>query len=216
MTGPVTLWGAGTSRTLRPLWVAEELGIAYELKPIGPRTGETQTAEYTRLNPKQKIPLLVDGDLRLSESVAICRYLIEAYPGPAIRRPTTLEGRAREDEWCCYVYGELDESSLYVMRRHGDLGHIYGASPPVVASAAEYAARHLRVLDAELSGREHAMDEGFGLADVLLVSCLDWAIAYEVELPRGLAAYRDRIAQREAYGRAMAVNFRGSRPRRSS
>lgn len=207
----IKLWGAGTSRTFRPIWVAEELGVPFELAPIGPRTGETQTPEFTRLNPKQKIPLLVDGGFRLSESVAICRYLIETYPAEAIRMPATPTERAREDEWCCYVYGELDESSLYVMRRHGDLGHIYGAAPEVVRSAAGYAQRHLRVIELELGDREFVMERGFGLADVLLVSCLDWALAYAVELPVGLAGYRRRLAERPAYRRAQSINFGGRR-----
>ena len=47
-------WGAGTARTLRPIWVAEELNLKYLLHPIGPRTGETQTEDYKALNPKQK------------------------------------------------------------------------------------------------------------------------------------------------------------------
>ena len=50
----LTFWGSGTARTIRPIWVAEELCIEYRLIPIGPRTGETRTAEYTELNPKQK------------------------------------------------------------------------------------------------------------------------------------------------------------------
>ncbi len=208
----ITLWGAGTSRTLRPIWIAEELAIPYHLQPIGPRTGETQTEAYTRLNRKQKIPLLVVGDLRLSESLAICRYLVDAYPGDAIWRPGTARERAREDEWCCYLYGELDETSLYVMRRHGDLGPIYGASPEVVASAGAYAARHLKIVDEELDGAEHVMAGGFGIADVLLTSCLDWAVAYEVAVPQRLLAYRARMAERPAYARAMAVNFRGAQP----
>ncbi|MEQ8859981.1 MAG: glutathione S-transferase N-terminal domain-containing protein [Pseudomonadales bacterium] len=124
MATPITFWGAGTSRTLRPIWVAEELGVAYRVEPIGPRTGETRTEDYTRLNPKQKIPTLVDGDFKLTESVAICRYLIDNYPGDGMYRPGTVRDRAREDE--CYVYRELDETSLYVMRRHRDLAHIYG------------------------------------------------------------------------------------------
>ena len=41
----LTLWGAGTARTLRPIWVAEELGLEYRLEPIGPRTGETKTED---------------------------------------------------------------------------------------------------------------------------------------------------------------------------
>lgn len=211
MNHSITLWGAGTSRTLRPVWVAEELGIPYELEPIGPRTGETQSDEYTRLNTKQKIPLLVDGSFRLSESVAICRYLIARYPGGNMAVPSTPEERAREDEWCCYIYGELDETSLYVMRRHGDLGHIYGAAPDVVASAASYASRHLRVIADQLRGGPAVMPYGFGLADVLLMSCLDWAVAYGLELPEVLLAYRSTIARREAYERAMAVNFKSAR-----
>jgi len=203
----ITLWGAGTSRTMRPIWVAEELAIPYHLEPIGPRTGETRSAEFTRLSPKQKIPLLVDGPLHLSESVAICRYLIENFPGKAIKMPTSAVDRAREDEWCCYIYGELDETSLYVMRRHGDLGQVYGAAPVVVSAAAAYASRHLDVIATQMEGREFVMDYGFGLADVLLTSCLDWAEAYNLELPIALADYRSVIGKREAYRRAASINF---------
>ena len=72
MEDKIKLWGAGTTRTLRPIWMAEELGVDYELIPIGPRTGETQSKEFTDLNPKQKIPFLENCEIRLSESLAIC------------------------------------------------------------------------------------------------------------------------------------------------
>ena len=103
----IQIWGAGTTRTFRPVWTAEELNLDYDLVPIGPRTGETQTPEFTRLNPKQKIPALVDGDLTLSESVAMCRYLIGRYgDASTLLIPADIETRAREDEWVCYCYGE--------------------------------------------------------------------------------------------------------------
>jgi glutathione S-transferase len=69
------LWGVGTSRTIRAHWAMAELGLAYETRPIGARTGETQTAEYTQLNPRQKIPLLQDDDFCIGESAAIVAYL---------------------------------------------------------------------------------------------------------------------------------------------
>jgi glutathione S-transferase len=176
--------------------------------PIGPRTGETQTVDYTRLNPKQKVPTMVDGDFRLSESLAICRYLIDNYPGTAIYRPDTVRDRAREDEWCCYIYGEIDETSLYVMRRHRDLAHIYGDAPAAVSSGKEYAMKHLGVVAAQMADREFVMAGGFGLADVLLMSCLEWAHVYELELAEVLNTYRLQIAARPAYQRAAAVNFK--------
>lgn len=204
----IRFWGAGTSRTLRPIWVAEELGVPYELMPIGPRTGETQTADYTRLNPKQKIPAMVDGDFRLTESLAICRYLIESYPGEAIYRPDNSRDRAREDEWCCYIYGEIDETSLYVMRRHRDLAAIYGEAPAAVSSGQEYAQKHLGVVAAQMQDREYVMPGGFGIADVMLQSCLEWARAYGLALPEVLDGYRLRIGRRPAYQRAAAINFK--------
>ena len=78
-TPNLTLWGVGTSRTIRPHWAMHELGLVYETKPIGPRTGETKTAEYTKLNPRQKIPLLQDGDFCIGESAAIVAYLSRTY-----------------------------------------------------------------------------------------------------------------------------------------
>lgn len=202
------IWGAGTARSFRPLWVAEELGLDYEHKPIAPRSGQTKTPEYTALNRKQKIPLLEDGDFRLSESVAICRYLIEAYPSETLSPLQTLKERVREDEWCCYIYGEIDETSLYVMRRHQDLSEIYGASETVVKSASAYAAFHLQVLAERLEGREYLMKSGFGLPDMLLVSCIDWALFYGVPVPETLQTYKNAIAQRPAYQRAMAINYK--------
>ena len=114
----IKLWGAGTTRTLRPIWMAEELGIDYELVSIGPRTGETQSEAFTNLNPKQKIPFLENGEVKLSESLAICRYLEYTFPSDKIFIPKNNIDRAKEDEWCSYIYGEIDETALYLSLIH--------------------------------------------------------------------------------------------------
>ncbi len=204
----VEIWGAGTTRTFRPVWTAEELGLDYQHIPIGPRTGETQTEEYIRLNPKQKVPCLVDGDLVFSESVAICRYLISRYgDGSTITAPESLEMRAREDEWVCYFYGELDETSLYVMRRHDALSEIFGEAPQAVASAKTYAERHLSLIASHLESRDFVVGDRLGLADIILMSCLDWAARYSFDLQDSLLKYKDSIEQREAYRKAYAINY---------
>ena len=56
-----------------------ELGLEYEKHPIGSRSGATQTDEFTRLNPRQKIPVLEDGELVLAESAAIVTHLADNY-----------------------------------------------------------------------------------------------------------------------------------------
>ena len=150
MTSVIELYGAGTARTLRPIWMAEEINIEYDLYPIGPRTSETRTEKYTELNPKQKIPLLKHGDFLLSESLAICRYLQRLDIAKRDFIPKESRLRALEDEWCNFIYGELDETSLYVMRRHGDLAQIYGDAPSVVKSCEEYFYKQLSVVEEKL------------------------------------------------------------------
>lgn len=187
--------------------MAEELNINYEHKPIGPRTGETQMPEYRQLNRKQKIPFMRDGDVTLSESLAICRYLRDQYPTDEVLTPQNLITKAKEDEWCCYIYGELDETSLYVMRRHGDLGMIYGESETIVNASRAYAEKHFKVVAELLEQRSYLVGDQFGLADLFLISCIDWANAYQVAMPEGLHAYHAHIAKRPAYMRAMKLNY---------
>jgi glutathione S-transferase len=205
----ITLWGSATVRTLRPLWLLEELGLDYRHRPIGPRTGETRSPEYTALNPRQKIPYLVDGEFGLSESAAILRYLLDRYGrGGGLFVPETPEERARHDEWCFFIVGELDETSLYVMRRHRDLSAIYGEAPAAVDSAGEYFLKQLAAAAVVLGpGFEFVMGERFGVADVLLTSCLDWAQFYGIRIPDDLRRYRAGIAARPAYQRALEKNF---------
>ena len=203
----LTLWGAGTARTLRPIWVAEELGLNYRLEPIGPRTGETRTEAYTSLNPKQKIPFCEVGPVKLSETVAICRYLVARFGNASvISAPESIEEAAKEDEWVSFIYGELDETSLYVMRRHGALSNIYGEAPAAMASAREYVLRMLEVVETALADRKFLLRDKFTLADLFLTTCLNWVLNYELPLASSLQTYRDRIILRPTYLRAAEAN----------
>ena len=203
----ITLWGAGTSRTVRPIWVAEELGIDYHLEPIGPRTGETQTPEYSSMNPKQKVPFFTDDSIQLSESIAICRYLVNKYGNEKnLPPPSTIELQAKEDEWLSFIYGELDETSLYVIRRHGALSGVYGEAPKAIDAARDYVLRQLRIIEKHLGNKHYLLNERFSLPDLFLVTCLDWVLAYEIEMGECLAGYRNRIIKRPAYLKARSIN----------
>ncbi len=205
--GKIEIWGAETARTFRPIWTAEELGLNYIHHPIEPRTGETRTEAYTKLNPKQKVPFLVDKDIHVSESLAICRYLTRKYPSDGLAIPNNLTDSTKEDEWCCYIFGEIDETALYVMRRHGDLAEIYGAAPEAIESARSYLSRHMNVLANHIEDRDSMLEFGFGLADIMLISCLDWALFYGVDVPDTLLGYHKMITKREAYKKAIVVNY---------
>ena len=200
------IWGIGTPRAMRAHWVALELGLDYECHAFGPRTGEMRTAEFARLNPKQKIPVLRHGDLVLSESAAIVQYLTETFESADFFVPANASERARLNEWCFFIMTELDAHALYLIRRHDGLKEIYGAAPVAVASAREYFSKYLDAMAPRIAG-PHVMGEKFSAADVLLITCLDWALAYDIALPPAAAAYRDHVAQRPAYQRALRVTY---------
>ncbi|MBR0796975.1 glutathione S-transferase family protein [Bradyrhizobium jicamae] len=210
MSTTLTLWGVGTSRTIRAHWALHELGLDYQCKPILPRSGETKTPEYTRLNPRQKVPLLQDGDFTIGESAAIAAYLARNYSNPERSLvPRDERDFARWLEWCFFIVAELDSTSLYVMRRHGlqGLAHIYGHAPDVVGQAADYFRQQLRHVEVALSdGRKYLMGDQFTSADILLTTCLVWAIDYGVGVCDIANPYLDRTTSRQAYKESVAVN----------
>src|SRR5258708_15591204 len=125
------------------------------------RNGETETPEFTALNARQKIPLLQDHDLVITESAAIITWLSDAYGQPHNRLvPEEVRERARCLEWCFFVISELDATSLYVMRGHGDLRHIYGDAPVANAAASAYFQKQMRSVERALAdGRRHLLGD---------------------------------------------------------
>ena len=61
----LVIYGVVTSRTLRAHWAMAELGLTYRTEQIQSRSGQTTTPEYTALDPRQKVPVLQDGDFVL-------------------------------------------------------------------------------------------------------------------------------------------------------
>ena len=159
---------------------------------------------------RQILTLLQDDDLTMGESAAIVAYLARRYgSGENPLMPQDPTGYAKWLEWCFFIVTELDSTSLYVMRRHraDALGPIYGVAPEVVAKAGEYFREQLRHVETALAdGRTYLMGDHFTSADILLTTCLDWAIAYGVGICDNAQPYLERIHQRPAYKLGTAAN----------
>jgi glutathione S-transferase len=115
--------------------------------------------------------------------------------------------RAQCLEWCFFVISELDATSLYVMRRHGDLRHIYGEAPLANEAAAEYFQKQMRTVERAMDETTtYILGDSFTAADILLSTCLTWAIRYGVPVADSVVAYNERVTARPAYLRAVASN----------
>ena len=202
----IQLWGGATTRTLRAHWMLHEANVPYEPILIGSRTGETQTEAFRALNAKEKIPVLVDDDLVLTESAAIVTYVADTHARHLIPEPHTKD-RARYNQWASFVQMELDAHTLYVMRKHRDLSEIYGEAPAAIEAAIAGFRKQVAVAETHLSTREYLVADKFTGADVLMSVCLTWAQLYEIEIADSLVAYNERLTSRPAYKDAARLNF---------
>jgi glutathione S-transferase len=209
MSHDLTVWGVGTSRTMRAHWMLLELELEYECHPIQSRTGETQTDEFKRLNPRHKIPVLRHGSFVLTESATIIQYLSETFTNSKeIYVPGDAASRARLNEWCYFIISELDAGSLYVIRRHDGLKQIYGEAPTAVASAKSYFLHNIDAMASRIgSENTYVLGDRLSVADILLMTCLDWAASCGIPLSETLSHYRQRVALRPAYQAALKKNF---------
>jgi len=170
--------------------------------------------EFLKLNPRHKIPVLQHGTIAMAESAAIIQYLSERFdPPPTFYVPRDAMARAKLAEWCYFIMSELD-STLYVIRRHDGLKHLYGEAPTAVNAAKVYFQEQLGAMEAQFEDTQtYLFGARLSMADILLTSCLDWAVDYGIDLPAPILAYRARVASRPAYREARRRNNPAIGPR---
>jgi glutathione S-transferase len=199
----ITLHHCVSARSFRPLWTLEELGAPYELRmlPFPPRV---HARTYLQENPLGTIPLLVDGDTRMTESAAICQYLC------ARHAPTPLQVESSEPDFGAWLnYLHFGEATLTfpqtLVLRYSRFEPEERRQPQVAQDYAKWFLARLRGVDARLEGRAWLAAGRFTIADVsvgyalLLASLLDLA----PQFPQNVRAYWERLQQREGFQRAM-------------
>lgn len=182
----------------------EEMGLAYELKPVNVRKGEQRESAFTALNPNGKVPVLVDdvdGErFVLTESAAILVYLAEK-TGKLL--PRDASGRAR-------VFEQLFFHASGLSPAFGNAGFFKRSSPeprPVAeARFTDEAERILGLLDAKLADQAFAAGHDFTIADIAHFGWL-WRRQFPgltLDSRPNLSGWYDDVAARPAVQRAIA------------
>ena len=161
------------------------------------------------MNPRHKLPVLQHKTFVLTESAAIVQYLSETFgKSSELYVPEDAESRATLNEWCYFIISELDAGSLYIVRRHEGLAETYGQAPAAVDAAKTYFLHNLEAMAPRMVGNSpYLFGNRLSAADILLMTCLDWAVLCGLALPAGISTYRKRLAERPAYRAAMKKNF---------
>jgi len=96
----VTVYSAPNTRAIRVIWVLEEIGAKAEIKSM-PYPPRQHAPDYFAVNPTGMVPLLIDGEVRLGESLAICDYLATRHGSPLVVTPDDPE-RPQFLQWLWY------------------------------------------------------------------------------------------------------------------
>ncbi|WOI55197.1 glutathione S-transferase [Palleronia sp. LCG004] len=184
------------SRSVRIVWLLEELGQPYELVRY-PRTEDYTAPEaLRRIHPLGKSPIIEDGDLVLAESAAILRYIHARHgAGRFAPEPGTPEG-AHHDEWLDYVEGSLSRpvGAAFWARRSGT---------ELDRRSADAIALHMGYIDDHLARNRFLTGDALTLADMQISYLLAMARYAGVLSGDAANAYLDRLLELPAVIRAI-------------
>ncbi len=200
----LTLYHSKGARSKRSLWLLNELGLDFELVVLPMNPKELRKPEYLAISPLARVPALVDGDLKLFESGAICQYLCETYD-PAGRlwpRP----GDPEHVEWLQWVhFAETVAAHASNLVQQNLIIAEPDRSPVVIKLETRRLEKAYGVLDDHLRDRDYLLERGFTAADT--------SVGVSVHLGRNfvptddfanLTAYYERCASRPAFQKALS------------
>jgi len=198
----IKLYHSRQSRSVRPRWLLEEIGAPYELVTLDMQKGEHKTPAYMKVHPHGAVPALVDGDLQLFESAAICAYLADKFPEKRLAPPVGTPARGLYYQWMVYSIATLEPPVIDVFMQTAMLPEAE-RSPAVLAAARKKFGDVANVLEQALGTRPFLLGEQFTAVDVMIGSTLGWAQMLGVlEGKKTLQEYVQRLSERPASQKA--------------
>ena len=201
----IKLYHAPKTRSVRVLWLLEELGLPYDLVTM-PFTQETlKSPGFLRVNPCGRLPAIEDGDVAMFESGAIVEYVLERYGEGRLAPPPGTAPRARYLQWLHFGEATL-LPPLGDIAQHTLFRPAAERIPAVAEDGRRRTAATLDVLEQALAGTPYLCGEAFTAADIM--------VGYGVALTRLLgvldarhpqvAGYLGRLEARPAMQKAFA------------
>lgn len=197
----ITVFGEG--RGFRVVWLLEEMGLAYRLRPVDLHAGVAHDTEFLAINPAGFIPALRDGEVTMVESIAIMEYLMARYG------PTPLAPQPDDPAFAPYQqFLHLGEAGLaasfYFVVVSRNLAPEAERDNWGARAAMDVFESRLGLVSRRLACSPYLAGEAFTAADISVTYALEFAQrAGAYVLGKAERAYVKRTSGRAAYQRAM-------------
>ena len=196
---------APNSRSVRALWLFNELGLPYELEiyPLGDKS--MRTPEYLRVHPLGRVPALEDGDLTIFESGAIVQYVLDKYGNGAMVPTSGSTDYPTYLQWLHYAEGMIMPQINIIVVETIFLPE-ERRNQTNVDRATKLLTRMLTAVDVHLQDREFLAGE-FSGADIMTghACIVSGRLGADISDKPNVAAYIDRLEARPALQKAWAT-----------
>jgi glutathione S-transferase len=192
---------------LAPHMLLEEIGAPYELVLVDRDSNEHKSPPYLKLNPTGRIPVLIDGDLVLFETAAICLHLADRHPEAELAPALGTDERAEFYKWLIYLTNTL-QAELITYFYPGRLADDEAAAAQVKAHAEERISGKggmLDIIENQLAqSGAWLLGARYSAADPYLMMLARWTrgMAHPARERSHLGRYLDAMAARPAVQRA--------------
>lgn len=191
------------SRSTRVRWLLAELGLEYDSVTVDLMKGEQFSSDFLAVNPYGKVPVLVDDDVVITESAAICTWLAEKYPEAGLIPPEGTIERGHYYQWTFFCMSEL-EPFLWSIRKHILLYPKPKRSRAAVELAKEEYRNNVECLARHLDSNKYLLGDTFSAADIIVGYNLLWAGTMKLlNAAAELNEYLECLRRRPAFPRQL-------------
>jgi glutathione S-transferase len=207
----ITVWGGQTSRSIRVVWVMEEMGIPYRVRQVD-MLSETPDTAWLAVNPGNFLPAIQDGDVTMVESIAIMEYLMARYG------PTPLAPAPHDPAFPTYQqFLHMGEAGLATLIMLPLVSRYFAPESERnnwgAGWALECVERRLKLVRQQLARSPYLAGEAFTAADISVTYALELAANHAgIEIGDAAQAYVARTKARDAFKRAMERSHEGLQP----
>ena len=207
----ITLYHYPGNASFTPHVLLHEIGAPFALQLVDRTQQEQKSAAYLKLNPNGTIPVLVDGDLVLYETAAICLHLADTHPAAGLAPALGTAERAHFYKWLVWMTNTLQATLLHYFypERMADAGDA-AAAVQVKAHAEAKVAQCLEQIDAQLArhGEPWLLGPTYSAADPYAFMLCRWTRGFATRPAREyphIAPFLARVAARPALQRTVAA-----------
>jgi glutathione S-transferase len=202
----ITIYHAPGTRSIRVIWLCEELGVPYERVVVDFSAAYRASEEWRKLNPLGKVPALRDGDFTMFESGAMVEYILERYGNGRLRPAPGSRAAALYFQWSWFAEATFARP-LGDIAQHSFVKPEAERLPAMVEDGRVRALACLDALEAAVPGGGYLVDGTFSAADIMMGYTLILARRFKVLTPTtypNVNAYMARLESHPGFVKAQS------------